>query len=47
VPGELDLPASFAVTDLLTGGDWTWRTGGNYVKLVPGERQAHVLGIEL
>ena len=46
VPPETGLPASFGVSDLLTGGSWTWKTGGNYVNLVPGERQAHVLGVE-
>ena len=46
VPPDAGLPASFGVSDLLTGGAWTWLTGGNYVKLVPGERQAHVLGVE-
>jgi starch synthase (maltosyl-transferring) len=46
VPPSLGLPASFAVSDLLGGGGWTWRTGGNYVELVPGKQQAHVLGVE-
>ena len=45
VSPALGLPPSFTVRDLLTGGEWTWKTGGNYVKLVPGERQAHVLGV--
>src|SRR5262249_20941056 len=27
VPAEAGLPDSFAVTDLLDGGAWTWRTG--------------------
>ncbi|HEY4349015.1 MAG TPA: alpha-1,4-glucan--maltose-1-phosphate maltosyltransferase [Gaiellaceae bacterium] len=45
IPGSLGLPDSFTVCDLLTGGEWTWKTGGNYVKLVPGERQAHVLEV--
>jgi starch synthase (maltosyl-transferring) len=46
IPAELGLPGSFAVRDLLSGQGWTWRTGGNYVRLVPGEQQAHVLGVE-
>jgi hypothetical protein len=45
VPAEAGLGASFDVTDLLTDEAWTWRTGGNYVELVPGQRQAHVLGV--
>jgi starch synthase (maltosyl-transferring) len=45
VPAAAGLGDSFAVTDLLEGGSWTWKTGGNYVKLVPGERQAHVLSV--
>ncbi len=47
VPADAGLPASFEVTDLLTGETWTWHTGGNYVELVPGKRQAHVLGVAL
>jgi starch synthase (maltosyl-transferring) len=46
VPAEAGLAGSFGVTDLLTGESWTWHAGGNYVELVPGTRQAHVLGIE-
>jgi starch synthase (maltosyl-transferring) len=46
VPVGLGLPASFTVTDLLGGGSWAWGTGGNYVELVPGVQQAHVLGVE-
>jgi starch synthase (maltosyl-transferring) len=41
VPQELGLPASFAVQDLLSDETYAWRTGGNYVRLPPG--QAHVL----
>ena len=46
VPPGAGLADSFTVRDLLEGGTWTWKTGGNYVKLVPGERQAHVLSVE-
>ena len=46
IPPSLGLPATFAVTDLVVGGSWTWRTGGNYVRLVPGTQQAHILGVE-
>ncbi len=45
VPADAGLADSFAVTDLLDGSTWTWKTGGNYVRLVPGERQAHVLSV--
>ena len=45
VPDALGLPPSFTVRDLLNGGEWIWKTGENYVKLVPGERQAHVLDV--
>jgi starch synthase (maltosyl-transferring) len=45
IPSGLGLPATFVVSDLLSGVEWTWKTGGNYVKLVPGEQQAHVLGV--
>ena len=45
VPPEAELPERFDVNDLLTGDTWTWSTGGNYVLLVPGERQAHVLAV--
>ena len=36
----------FPVPDLLTGDRYDWRIGRNYVRLVPGERQAHVLRVE-
>jgi starch synthase (maltosyl-transferring) len=45
IPPVLGLPPSFTVRDLLNGHEWEWRTGGNYVRLVPGEQQAHVLGV--
>jgi starch synthase (maltosyl-transferring) len=45
VPPGAGLGDSFGVTDLLTGETWTWHAGGNYVELVPGKRQAHVLGV--
>jgi starch synthase (maltosyl-transferring) len=41
VPPELGLPVSFAVQDLLSDDTYAWRTGGNYVRLAPG--QAHIL----
>jgi starch synthase (maltosyl-transferring) len=43
VPPSLALPEAFAVRDELSGADYAWRTGRNYVKLGPG--QAHVMAI--
>jgi starch synthase (maltosyl-transferring) len=45
VPADAGLGASFGMTDLLTDETWTWFTGGNYVELAPGKRQAHVLSV--
>jgi starch synthase (maltosyl-transferring) len=45
VPPSLALPDSFAVRDELSGDDYSWRTGRNYVKLAPG--QAHVMTVQL
>ena len=45
VPGDLGLPASFPVLDVLTDETFTWNTGRNYVKLEPGKRQAHVFQV--
>jgi starch synthase (maltosyl-transferring) len=46
VPAELGSAPAFTVTDLLTGDRYDWRIGRNYIRLVPGERQAHVLRVE-
>jgi starch synthase (maltosyl-transferring) len=46
VPGELELPASFQVRDLLSDDEYLWWTGRNYVKLEPGVRQAHVFRVQ-
>ncbi len=46
IPPALGLPAQFPVRDLLTGERWQWQTGGNYVELEPGVRQAHVLAVD-
>jgi starch synthase (maltosyl-transferring) len=43
VPGSLDLASSFAVVDLLSGAEYEWHLGGNYVRLPPGG--AHVLAV--
>jgi starch synthase (maltosyl-transferring) len=41
VPAHLGLPPAFAVVDELDGSRFTWRIGGNFVRLEPGA--AHVL----
>ena len=38
-----DLP--YMVTDLLDGSTYTWQGPDNYVRLIPGERPAHILRI--
>jgi starch synthase (maltosyl-transferring) len=43
VPVSTGLPPAYPVQDLLSGENWTWRIGRNYVKLGPG--QSHVLRI--
>ena len=40
VPDALDLPPAFAVVDMLSGAEYDWHAGGNYVRLPPGG--AHV-----
>jgi starch synthase (maltosyl-transferring) len=45
VPADLGLPPVFAVRDVLDGWGYDWRLGGNYVRLEPGHRQAHVLEV--
>ncbi len=46
IPASLGLPPSFTAHDLLTGESFPWRIGPNFVRLEPGVRQAHVLGVE-
>ena len=41
VPVALGLPPAFDVHDLLSGREYTWRAGRNYVKLGPGK--AHLI----
>jgi starch synthase (maltosyl-transferring) len=43
IPYELGVPPAFGAEDLLDGGLYHWRLGGNYVRLDPGERAGHVL----
>jgi starch synthase (maltosyl-transferring) len=45
VPYELGVPPAFAVDDLIDGAEYTWRLGGNYVRLDPAERAGHVLRV--
>ena len=46
VPYDLGVPPAFVVTDLLSGDRFDWHVGGNYVRLDPGERAAHLLRVE-
>jgi starch synthase (maltosyl-transferring) len=46
VPAHIGLPPSFTAHDLLSDERYQWRIGPNYVRLVPGERQAHVTVVE-
>jgi starch synthase (maltosyl-transferring) len=46
VPYELGLAPVFTVTDLLSVQRFDWRLGGNYVRLDPSERAAHVLRVD-
>jgi starch synthase (maltosyl-transferring) len=46
VPWDAGLPGEFTVTDLLSVERFDWRSGGNYVRLVPGERAGHVLRVD-
>jgi starch synthase (maltosyl-transferring) len=45
IPYELGVPPAFIVEDLLDGGTYQWRLGGNYVRLDPAERAGHVLRV--
>ncbi len=46
VPGDLGLPPSFTVRDLVTGDVHRWSVGRNYVRLDPAVTPAHVLRVE-
>jgi starch synthase (maltosyl-transferring) len=46
VPAMLGLPPSFTVHDQLSDERFQWRIGPNYVRLTPGERQAHLTRVE-
>jgi starch synthase (maltosyl-transferring) len=45
VPDHLGLPSDFQVQDLLDGQRYGWHLGHNYVRLAPGERQAHLFRV--
>ncbi|WP_051223325.1 alpha-1,4-glucan--maltose-1-phosphate maltosyltransferase [Conexibacter woesei] len=45
VPDNLGLPWNFQVQDLLDGSRYDWHVGDNYVRLAPGDRQAHLLRV--
>jgi starch synthase (maltosyl-transferring) len=45
VPGELGLPPSFAVHDLLSDERYAWQRGHNYIRLDPAHRVAHLLEV--
>ena len=42
VPADIGLPPVFGVEAALDASRYDWHVGGNYVRLVPGERQAHL-----
>jgi starch synthase (maltosyl-transferring) len=46
IPAALGLAPAFTVHDLLSDERFQWRIGGNYVRLEPGVRQAHVARVE-
>jgi starch synthase (maltosyl-transferring) len=46
VPDHFGLPLGFVAHDLLTGDRFGWHLGGNYVRLEPPFRMAHVLRLE-
>ncbi len=43
LPDTLDLPLGFTATDLLSGNEFGWHVGGNYVQLAPGA--AHLVAV--
>jgi starch synthase (maltosyl-transferring) len=45
VRGDIGLPDHFQVQDLLDGSRYDWHWGGNFVRLGPGERMAHVFRV--
>jgi starch synthase (maltosyl-transferring) len=47
IPASLGVPPAFTVEDLLSGEHYQWHIGHNYVRLQPGQRQAHVNRVEI
>ena len=45
VPDDMFEAGSATVHDLLDGTQYTWQVGANFVRLTPGERQAHVMRV--
>ena len=45
VPAHLGVPPAFAVRDELSGEQYDWRLGRNYVRLDPWGRQVHVFRV--
>jgi starch synthase (maltosyl-transferring) len=43
---DLGTSPTITATDLLDDTTYHWRLGGNYVRLDPAERPAHVLRVE-
>ena len=43
---EHGLPQAFYVEDLLWGGEYKWRNGGNYVELKPWEKPVHIFRVK-
>jgi len=46
IPGTFGLPLGFVAHDLLTDERFGWHLGGNYVRLEPPYRMAHILRVE-
>lgn len=44
---EHGLPFEFIVDDLMWGGEFKWRNGGNYVELKPWEKPVHIFRVRL
>ncbi|MCU1352942.1 MAG: Alpha-amylase, partial [Acidimicrobiales bacterium] len=45
VPADLGLPPTFEVVDELNGERFRWQVGRNYVRLIAGQRPAHILRV--
>src|SRR3954468_10922555 len=45
VPDSVGLPWAFQVQDLLDGSRYDWHVGDNFVRLAPGDRQAHLFRV--